>query len=419
MSDPADGGLRASWDGFRPWLPDATLGALVLVAGLLEQSRLRYLTSDTHWNLVVLALVIALAVGLARRAPGFSLVLVWFICSVQVWLSVPLLLIEAAVVVVAFGAARWGNHVTVALSGLSIPVAGFIAVSFLKARGFADIFDSRRFQAFYDTAQRLSDTWQIGAGVFATACLAVPWMAGLVLRYSNRAATSLESKAAAEAAAAQAQRESHQAHEIARLREEQTKLAHDVHDVVGHSLAVILAQAESAQFLDEADTGALRLSMQNIASSARSSLQDVRQVLTPTPDVDTGLGSLNDLVDGVRASGHVVRSTESGTPRPLPPEIALVAYRVLQEMLTNAIRHGAREQSTGVGLHWSDELRIEVANVVGEPVAGSDPSGGQGLSGMRRRLESIGGRLDVVRRDSGEHESFTTIAHVPLRTVYP
>jgi signal transduction histidine kinase len=407
-------GVRTSLAAFRPWLPDATLGLLVLAAGLLEQSTFDFVRASTRWSLVEVAVFIALAVGLSRRAPGFALLLVWFICTLQVWLSVPLLIIEASVVVVAFGAARWGSPATVALSGLSIPAAGFIAVSFLKSRGFASVFDSERYRTFYDAAQRLSDTWQVGAGVLATACLAVPWMAGLVLRYSSRAAASLESKAAAEAEAARAQRESEQAREIARLREEQTQLAHDVHDVVGHSLAVILAQAESAQFLDEADTGALRLSMANIANSARSSLRDVRQVLTP--ETEAAPGALADLVEGVRASGHEIRFAATGVERPLAPERATVAYRVLQEMLTNAIRHGSREEPLQVTLDWAEELTLTVVNVIGPEETG-EVSGGQGVDGMRRRLGSIGGRLEVGTAPGARGDTFTATARVPLRRV--
>lgn len=403
------------WDTRSQWLPDLLLGSAVFLAGVYETYALH---DDDGWGVATLwvSLMTGTAVGLSRRLPSVALALVWLTCAYQVANNVPVLIIQASIAIVSFGTARWGRTLTLLLSAVSIPLAGALATSYADARIFGSIGNAQ-YQRLLDTVQQFGTTWQIGAAVLGMAVLAVPWLAGLTLRFSNRASASRASQQVAEAQAAQAHRETEQAQEIARLREEQTKLAHDVHDVVGHSLAVILAQAESAQYLDEADTDALRLSMQNIASSARSSLQDVRQVLTPTPDVDAGLGSLHDLVDGVRASGHVVRSTESGTPRPLPPELATVAYRVLQEMLTNAIRHGVREKSTKVGLHWGEDLRIEVTNAIG--VVPADPTGGQGVDGMRRRLASVGGRLDVVRRDSGDGETFAAVAHVPLRTVYP
>lgn len=418
MSGTTTDAPRRGWAAFQPWAPDAALGVLVLLAGLIEQGDLYMADFWDRANLIVLAFAIALAVGLARRAPGFSLLLVWFVCSMQVIYSVPLLFTEAAIVVVAFGTARWGSHATVVLSGLSIPAAGAIAVYFLRERGFASIFDFVRYRPVYDAAERLADTWQVGAGILAMAVLTVPWMTGLVLRYGNRAAASRQSQAVAEQQAERAVQETHQAQEIARLREEQTQLARDVHDVVGHSLAVILAQAESAQYLDDADTGALRLSMEKIADSARSSLQDVRQVLTSTQEPATaGPGELDDLVEGVRASGHEIRFDVVGTARPLAPELATVAYRVLQEMLTNAIRHGRRDSPVDVELHWSGELRIEVVNVVDTSTV--DQESGHGLEGMLRRLESVGGRLDIRRRDLLDAQTFTATAWVPMRTVYP
>jgi signal transduction histidine kinase len=125
-------------------------------------------------------------------------------------------------------------------------------------------------------------------------------------------------------------------------------------------------------------------------------------------------------VEGVRASGHELRFDEAGTARPLPPELATVAYRVLQEMLTNAIRHGHRESPASVELHWGgNDLRIEVTNVVGPTDPGPAPTpdqvGGHGIEGMRRRLESVGGRLDVRRRQGDGRETFTATARVPMR----
>ena len=113
----------------------------------------------------------------------------------------------------------------------------------------------------------------------------------------------------------------------------------------------------------------------------------------------------------------------------MPPELATVAYRVLQEMLTNAIRHGRRDEPVHVERHWQDELRIEVSNVVDTStaetmplqVAALDPAPavatpepGHGLQGMRRRLESVGGRLDVRPRSGPGAPTFTVTAWVPV-----
>lgn len=401
---------------WKAWVPDLAAGLVVLAIGMFEvvtSHTITYLREDPRW----IVMPTAVAVALSRRVPSAALVLVWLTCAAQVHGAYPFLFIQVALGIVAFGCARWGRPLTVLASGLSIPLAGLLAVRYVDSDMFAIVIGTARYQAIRDAVQQLGTTWQAGAALAGVALLGVPWLAGLVLRFNSRAAQSRASQRAAEQDAALAQRESEQAREIARLREEQTRLAHDVHDVVGHSLAVILAQAESAQFLDEADTGALRRSMENIASSARASLQDVRKVLSPTSAAGSGPGALADLVEGVRASGHDIRFATTGSERPLAPELATVAYRVLQEMLTNAIRHGARTTPLQVRLAWSEELDITVVNQVGDGLTEStgEIRGGQGLEGMRRRLASVGGRLVA----GGDGTTYTATATVPLRTVYP
>ncbi len=94
----------------------------------------------------------------------------------------------------------------------------------------------------------------------------------------------------------------------------------------------------------------------------------------------------------------------------------MVAYRVLQEMLTNAIKHGRRDEPVFVERHWEGELRIEVRNVIDTEVEVGDSAPGQGLEGMRRRLEQVGGRLDVRRREEPAGATFTATAWVPVRS---
>ncbi|GEP36752.1 hypothetical protein NPS01_04150 [Nocardioides psychrotolerans] len=409
---------------WRAWIPDVALGLVVLALGLLEAANtdLFDVAGRSRVSLVGVALLTGAAVACSRREPGLALSLVWAMSAIQVLTGSPIMLVQLAFAIVAFGTARWGRSSTVIAAGLSIPTAGLIAALLVVSSSYAPFINSDSYRTLLDTAYRFGDTWQVGAAVIGMAVLAVPFLAGLALRFSERARRSEVSQVAAEEEAAQAVRETEQAREIARLREEQSRLARDVHDVVGHSLAVILAQAESAQFVEDVDTEKLKATMATIATSARSSLQDVRQVLTPAESSSAHgrTGGLDDLVAGVRASGHEVVSSEVGARQPLPPELEQVAFRVLQEMLTNAMKHGLRGEPIFVERHWPDgswvgELRIEVRNVVAPP-DGSAP-GGQGLDGMRRRLEAIGGRLDVRRRALADGDTFTGTAWVPVRPV--
>ena len=219
--------------------------------------------------LVVLGM--AVAAGLFRRSPEAALALVWLSCAFQVLAGLDVMLVQLAVTIVSFGCARYGRTAVVWLSGLSIPAAAVIGITYVTLRG-PDILDS-----LGGVGRIAADSYYVRPtlvlGVSALVPLVIPWLVGLMLRISEQARTSREAQHTAEEARSQAE-------EIAHLREEQARMARDVHDVVGHSLAVILAQAESAQFIKDADTQALKQTMENIATSARSSLQDVRQVLT-------------------------------------------------------------------------------------------------------------------------------------------
>jgi signal transduction histidine kinase len=413
------------------WWPDATLAAAVGLFGLVEALS----GYGSHLPELVVAALTATAVGCFRLMPGLALGLVWAMCLFQLVVGVGPMLVELAVAVVAFGCARFGSTTVVWLSGLSIPAAAVVGGLWSLRLGFDSfrIFDSLR-----NGARVPVSTNQIVAlapGILVG--LVLPWLVGLGLRQlagsrSLRLAAE-ERQQRAEERQAEAEHERTQAEEIARLREGQAHLARDVHDVVGHSLAVILAQAESAQYFDDVDTGKMREVLSNVADSARRSLQDVRQVLTNT---GTGQGmpvrsdGLDALVEGVRAAGNEVRVSVLGVPATLPPELDVVAYRVLQEMLTNALKHGLRGTPVLVEQAWADqwsadELRLEVTNEVPaeEGPAGDltqpvrvaaepeSPAGSMGLDSMRQRLEAVGGRLDVRLRD----RTFTATAWVPLR----
>ncbi|MFC5495714.1 sensor histidine kinase [Nocardioides caricicola] len=396
---------------WRRFIPDAVAAGFVLLVGLLEIQRNWYV--DLAPDSLVIVVALAAAVGLCRALPAAALALAWLIAAVQVSSDTYVLTVELALAVVAFGCARWGSTLVVWLSGLSIPLGAVIAVRWLDSDLVLRLTERAGLDTLADAAYRGGD-WRLTIGVMLLAILMAPWLLGLALRFSTRADQSRASQQVAEA-------ERDQAEQIARLRAEQAQLARDVHDVVGHSLAVILAQAESAQYLDDVDTQGLKRTMANIATAARTSLDDVRQVLASTsgaPAAPARHADLDSLIEGVRASGHEVVSSEVGVPHPLPPEIEVVAFRVLQEMLTNAIKHGRRDQPVRVERHWEGDLRIEVANTVDHATEETQPiqavPGGQGLDGMRGRLEAVGGRLDVRRRI--EPPTFTATAWVPLRS---
>jgi signal transduction histidine kinase len=401
----------------REWGPDLAGAVLVVGVGLYESARLDW-ESVSRSSLAMIVLGLALSVALTRHLPAAALAALWVTSAAQMAGGAVILLVQLAVVVyVAFGTARWGNPATLLLSVVSIPAAVAVGVGYVYAVGPGSLTQVLGYLSVPEAVIRVGVPWPLFAGAFIFALLVVPWLLGLALRQGSRASESMASQVAAEQEAARAHRDTEQAREIALLRDEQARLARDVHDVVGHSLAVILAQAESAQFLPDDDSAALKQTTATIASAARSSLQDIRQVLAGPRTGSVSSGSFGELVEGVRAGGHDVVVTEIGVPRPLPPDLEIVAHRVVQEMLTNAIKHGRKDHPVLIERHWPDaswegDLRIETRNTM-------EPDGpaatGQGLEGMRRRLESVGGKLDVRRRDSLDGPVFTATAWVPTR----
>lgn len=386
-------------------------GGAVLFFGIWEVGYADVVSPVAGRDRVLFVCAFAVAVAAYRLRPSLSLGLLWALALLQLGVGVPLLLVQLSVALIAYGCARYGSIGTLVASAASVPAVVLLVQLSVQTR-----FDAPEAnQAYYDLlgSDSMRDTLT-RLLLFGSAVLIVPWLLGMLLRVLRR-------EARARAEQIETARERDQAAELAEVREGQARLARDVHDVVGHSLAVILAQAESAQYLPDDEPARLKETLATIATSARTSLQDVRHVLGATGDRMPS-GGLDTLVDGVRASGHEVISTEVGEPRPLPPELATVAYRVLQEMLTNAIRHGRRDEPVHVERHWQDELRIEVRNVIDVATvetaplavpAEQAPPPGHGLEGMRRRLESVGGRLDVRPRTGPEHPTFTVTAWLP------
>jgi signal transduction histidine kinase len=192
--------------------------------------------------------------------------------------------------------------------------------------------------------------------------------------------------------------------EFERLR---ATMARDVHDVVGHSLAVIIAQADSTEFIHDEDR--LRQVSATIAATARRSLLEVRQVLNgdPAAGIDDETIDLDALIEQVRESGVAIERVVRGQPRLHDAGLRLVIRRVAQEMLTNAIRHGDARQPVSFRETWrAHDVVIEVENRVG---LSRNPGSGSGVRGMRARVEGMGGMLEAEAVDG----VYTARARIP------
>jgi len=211
------------------------------------------------------------------------------------------------------------------------------------------------------------------------------------------------------------------------LLEERQRIARELHDVVAHHMSVIAIQAEAAPYKTTDPPKELVESFAEIRASALSGLGELRRVLgvlrSETPDTapQPGLGDLPGLLESARNGGVTVTSDVSGTPRPLPQGVDLSAYRIVQEALSNAMRH-APGAAVQVHLHYGEAaLVIEVRNDSCAPGtqaqwerpgrAGPGDGGGHGIIGMRERAAMLGGHLEARPAPDGE---FLVTAALPL-----
>ena len=210
------------------------------------------------------------------------------------------------------------------------------------------------------------------------------------------------------------------------LLEERQRIARELHDVVAHHMSVIAIQAEAAPYKSADPPPELVESFAEIRASALTGLNELRRVLgvlrSDRTDVapQPGLADLDDLLESARTAGVTVTCDIDGTPRPLPDGVNLSAYRIIQEALSNAIRH-APGASVRVHLFYGEAaLVIEVRNNAGaagslrngEPTeAGFSHGGGHGIIGMRERATMLGGHLRAGPTADGE---FLVTAALPV-----
>ena len=206
------------------------------------------------------------------------------------------------------------------------------------------------------------------------------------------------------------------------VEQERTRIARDLHDVLAHSLAVIAAQADGTRYLSKDQPKAVLNALDTIARSARSALVDAQRVIegvrddgmvTPQPR----LSDIPALIEGMQRGSLKVHRSESGTSVELSTGQQMAVYRIVQECLTNALKHGGRGTDVRLHFDWSGPgLTLHVASALdpGQADAGdpSSPRVGRGLPGMRERAHLAGGWLTAG--PDGEH--FRVTVFVPYGT---
>ncbi|MFD8708656.1 sensor histidine kinase [Kitasatospora sp. NPDC059648] len=212
------------------------------------------------------------------------------------------------------------------------------------------------------------------------------------------------------------------------ITEERLRLARELHDVVAHHLSALAVQAGLADFVFTSDPAAARQAVVSIGESSRQALEEMRGLLhvlregTGPGDADhlyrpsPGLTRLDELVERARSAGCEVSLSLSGPRRALPQGVDLCAYRIIQEALTNTIKHAGPEARVTVSLEFgTNHLAGQVTDEGGKAPAAL-PSSGIGLLGMRERARLYGGSLRAGPRATGGFEVVFTLPLAPLDT---
>lgn len=230
------------------------------------------------------------------------------------------------------------------------------------------------------------------------------WVFGDRVRQRRQRVAELEERAR------QAERETDRERRLA-AAEERTRIARDLHDSAGHAINVILVHAGAARLLAEKDPARSREALSTIESLARETLTEIDSLVRALREDEDqaqtpiGLAALDALVKRHRDAGLDVDVRMDGSRRPLGPAVDQAAYRILQESLTNALRHG--KDGAEVALTYgADALEIDVTN----PAEDGAAIAGHGIVGMRERASLLGGRIET--------ESLNGVFRVQARLPY-
>jgi signal transduction histidine kinase len=241
------------------------------------------------------------------------------------------------------------------------------------------------------------------------AIFSLAWLIGWYLRHRRGQFSGLQARAA---------RAEHEREEQARaaVTQERGRIARELHDIVAHSVSVMVIQAQAGQRLI-GDAAQARMAFRSIETSGREALVELRRLLAILRTADDqlavgpqpGLGSLGSLIDQVREAGLPVEVRTEGQQVPLPPGVDLSAYRIIQEALTNTIKHAGPAKAEVVLRYDPPTLELEITDTGTAAAPGGGT--GHGLIGMRERNTLLGGELITGAPDGG---GYRVRARLPL-----
>ncbi|MDQ6818147.1 MAG: sensor histidine kinase [Actinomycetota bacterium] len=341
------------------------------------------------WAAALTEFPLAIALAWRRTLPLVTAAVVSLGRGLEVSLGVPVdqPVVPLLVIVITLYSVAVNEPLVRAVAGFAVMVPGGV-VSTLHIHGNAQV--------------------RIGNFAFGLIISGGAWAAGLVVRSRTQRTGELEQRA-----------EQLEAERLVAVAEERTRIARELHDVIAHSVSVMVIQAEAAQAVLRLDAERALESLEAVHETGRQALVEMSRLvgllreegeeigLAPQP----GIADLDALVAQVREAGLPVDLHIEGKPRQVPLGVELSAYRVVQEALTNALKHAGPASAEVAVRYDNDALELEVL----DDGAGSDGghAGGHGLIGMNERVSLFGGELSAGPRPGG---GFAVRARLPLHS---
>jgi signal transduction histidine kinase len=380
--------VRRVLDVVRAWpvVVDAVLAAVLLVAGQIEVTHPNpasgFVGSAPTALSAVTAALIVVPLPWRRRAPMAVL------CAVAVLMTAPHLFAD-----------------------VSLPFFGglvaLLVATFTASRRAPEPADAYAVLVPFLTLGVLTFTvpsFDVGSEyVFAVPVFLLVWGAGQALRRWETQSRRLE------AALAELAR-THEAQTEAVVLEERARIARELHDVVAHNVSVMLIQSGSARLTLRRTPDRAEEALATLETAGRQAMVEMRNlvgILRPREEADEllptpGLEALPALQETMRRSGLDATIRVVGAPRAIPPGLELSAFRIVQEALTNALKHAGRTRACAVVTFGADDLHLRITNGApsGRPQSLA-PGGGHGVVGMRERAGLYGGRLQTGPSDDG------------------
>jgi signal transduction histidine kinase len=395
-----------SWFERHPMLVDAGAAVLAfLVFGVADAFR-------SGPAAVLIDAIFALAIAFRRFSPALALSIAWVGAIIQLLTEPSIIFGNIMIVVVVFSSGQSPNRV-VRWAGFWSSIAGGI-VAGVKLVLITNVLLPNNQSVSPNPVSR--GLYLIAVSGVIAAALALFWVLGVATRvrraFDDERLERLESEKERLAAELRVAQET-----------ERNRITREMHDAIGHSLTVMIAQSDGARYALASDPGAATKALSIINRSARSALDDVNALLTVLSNSDDhrgspGLDDLDDLLIEMEASGLMITVTDTGERQTLSTTRDLAIFRILQETLTNALKHGGAGTRVAVTLTWrSDglELTTETTEAAAVRQRGASLRVGHGIAGMVERVRLVGGTLTAEARRDGV-PGFKVHAWVPFRS---